>query len=460
MHIFGKLTSAAEKVHPGSDGYAGEEVVVPPCTGSGLGSAVASGAKDVAAKGFDVASKLKEAGGEKMGMGQASVKELVAQLEASVEMLIKRKIHVWTEEKLVNRLPPLAKDMLEDSEAPKFVNMGKDKAIDAVWPEIKEEIMWEVALLLHGKALEDEDQLSEPGSCCCLAWLRYHLYPYDRGFWAQRRDPFFVFVKLLSLIPFWGVLPALYLFNFLIIDRGDTNQLVQFILNFKGTQFVTLGVIRCMVGYISFFLCVTARGKKDNHSCEEKGPGSSGEFLATSVGFLFQMVLTWVAFCLLRCSKDKTRRRLTEPIGEQEMNLLNRRGGALIWFLLYDIMIFFLCLGALAYAFTTVDDRGGWIIQHTVFGLQIVYGLASLPFFIFTLPGIQLILTHSVASAYDRVGRVRRPCKAPARQDAKKLARKDPSMQANLLTDRDMSEVMGTIRKDSLVVFAVSLSCN
>eukprot|EP00927_Polykrikos_kofoidii_P005208 TRINITY_DN1207_c1_g1_i1.p1 TRINITY_DN1207_c1_g1~~TRINITY_DN1207_c1_g1_i1.p1 ORF type:complete len:466 (+),score=114.94 TRINITY_DN1207_c1_g1_i1:130-1527(+) len=440
MNVLGKLSQAAAKVAPSSEDVKD--------AAEGVANVAAAAAVGVASKSKDAASKLKEYGEEKVGSSKAKLRNLIEELKAKVELLVKTKIYELVEQKIVNRMPAMAKDMLEDYEAPKCINRGKDKAVDAVWPEIKDEIMWEVAVMLHAKPEDEEEALAESRACCCCAFFRYHFYPFDKGFWGKLRDPVFVFVKILSLIPFWGVMPVLYLFNFIIIDKRDTYQLIQYILNFKGSQFVTLGVIRCMQGYVSFFLCVTARGRHDEHSCEDGGPGTSGEFLATSAGFLCQILFTWVAFMRLSCSKDMTRRTLKEDLGERKTQHANRRGGALFWFLLYDLFCFLLCGGGLAVVMTRVEEYDGWVVQHSVFALQVLYGLTSLPFFVFTIPGIQLILTHSVPSAYDRNGRVVKPSRAAARDRAREAAEaKAKADDSSVVSDKDMNGVMKALKK-------------
>merc|ERR1719265_2198388 len=52
-----------------------------------------------------------------------------------------------------------------------------------------------------------------------------------------------------------------------------------------------------------------------------------------------------------------------------------------------------------------------WPVAHTLFAVQVIYGYLAAPFFIFTLPVIKTVLTHTVPTAYDREGRCRKPIK-------------------------------------------------
>lgn len=65
-------------------------------------------------------------------------------------------------------------------------------------------------------------------------------------------------------------------------------------------------------------------------------------------------------------------------------------------------------MGIVGYVVTTRDDMDDWVVRHALFASQVMYGYLSLPFFLFTLPYIQVVLTHAVPTAYDREGRVQK----------------------------------------------------
>merc|ERR1712217_262929 len=98
-------------------------------------------------------------------------------------------------------------------------------------------------------------------------------------------------MTLITLVPVLGVSPICFFFVFLIIDKKDEFQLIQFILQFKGTQFISVGFLRMLIGYIMYLHCVTAPARKDEHHCEDEGPGNQGSIIATSVGMLLQELL-------------------------------------------------------------------------------------------------------------------------------------------------------------------------
>lgn len=67
-------------------------------------------------------------------------------------------------------------------------------------------------------------------------WFLYTLFPYDRTVWVQLRNPAFVVLKTLSLLPIFGIQPSFFILQFLLMEHWDEYQLVHFILLFKGER--------------------------------------------------------------------------------------------------------------------------------------------------------------------------------------------------------------------------------
>lgn len=304
---------------------------------------------------------------------------------------------------------------------PGCVARGKDRAIDSIWPDIREEILWEVAAKIDGKTI-DEDDPQWLGVDCFRAFWRYHLFPYNKGIWGQLRDPVVLIFRLITLTPVYGVSQLCFLFIFCIIDKTDEFQLINFILGFKGTQFISMGLIRCVTGFGLFMMCLTAKADGPNN-CYEKGPGVQAGSLFVCLGFFLQLVLVWTCFLLLRCAKEKGRTVIKDNVEHDQTGMASVSGGYISYFLWYDLLFFCIALIIPAYA---VSSRGGekvgkddWVVAQSVFAAQVVYGLLSAPFFVFTLPGLARVLTHAMPTAYDTKGRCRKPVKPPAPETPK-----------------------------------------
>lgn len=388
----------------------------------------------------DIALHAYEGAGALAKMSKDKMKDTIARFRGVLEDFVKRKVQAVVT-RLVDRGPDLIKYLLEDPEMPGCVARAQNRVIDGMWPDIREEILWEVAVTLDGKT-----KLPEPTDrpmCCCIAFFRYHLYPYDKGFWGKLFDPVNLAMRLISLVPVYGVSPVFFLFVFVIIDKSDEYQLIDFILSFKGTQFITMGIIRCIQGFVQFMLCYTAKADGLD-SCTEDGPGTRGSMLASSISLLVIIFTTWAAFCLLRCSVEKGRSQL-KGLTHEHTGTARTKGGYISYFLWFDLLFFLFALIPPLVVLSTRDlkkiDGDDWVMAQAVYAGTIIYGLLSAPFFLFTLPGLQRVLTHAMPTAYDREGRCRKCERPPPKKD-----RKRESLGDGLVTEEDSASIFTQMR--------------
>lgn len=377
-----------------------------------------------------IAGAVKGAAGMALGSIANSFDRYKKEFRQTLEAWIKKKIQRQVE-RLVDRLPALIKNAVEDEDMPRCVSHGKDRAIDAVWPDFREEIMWEVAVLLDGKS-QMELSPDAPGPDCFRRFFRFHLYPHDKTFWGKLRDPVFVIFALVSLAPVSGLCSAIFLFIFLILDKTDEYQCVAFILQFKGTQFISHGIVRSIVGFFTYINCVSAHARLEEHNCEVDGPGVKGNFQVVVGGFFIQVFLVWGAFAFLICCSESKGRSVLQGAVDFEHVSNAKKGGFLRYLLFYDLACFILVFGFLCYVISTRPAYDDWTVRHTVFSCQVVYGYLSLPFFFFTLPLLQNVLTHTVPTGYDDRGRCR---KLAAAQQALEARRTDEEIKAEVLVD-------------------------
>jgi len=425
--VVGAVSGAAGGGWTQAQGAAG---VVANATGEGLRHA-----KGAAAAGFDIAMDQK-----------AKFEKLSADMREFLEAWLKQKLQKQIE-KVVNKVPGVVKDLVEDPQMPRAVSRGKDRIIDAAWPDVKEEIMWEVAVLLDADA--EAPPAEGPGPDCFRAFFRYHIYPADKTIWGKLRDPIWVVFILMSLVPWAGMTPIIFLFIFLIIDKTDEYQLCIFILQFKGTQFISHGILRTLTGFFLYLNCVTVPAKKDGHACDESGPGIAGPINVIMGGWLLQVVLIWVAFLLLPCSQEKGRTTLRGKIAfEHQSSISTKKGGYIQRLMIYDIICFLFCIAVLGYVISTRPGQAHdeWVAKHAFYAVQVIYGLTSLPFFFLTLPGLQAVLLHAVPTAYDSLGRciqiIGPPRPEKPRSDYTDLL---PLDEASRVLDKLKAIAMGTL---------------
>jgi len=383
---------------------AGDKVVAAGQMVKGAAGEVKSMTSGIAEQAVSHASGAVEGVMEQAAKQKQRMEKLADHFKDLLEGFMKRKLHRVLK-MLVGRLPSLLKSATDDVEMPTRVKRAKDAAIDVIWPDIEQEIMWDLALRIDGAAGNEYPE-DYRGCTCCLSFFRYHIYPYDRGFWGNLRDPIWLLFTLVALLPVHGVSPAVFLVIFLLIDKTDEFQLVSFILQFKGFQFLTQGVLRSLVGFFMYLHCVTAVADAE-HECANAGPGSSAPMAIALAGYVLQVVLVWIAFLLLPCS-SRRRGTLQGHLDHAESGSSTSRGGYILNLLWYDLFTFAICAGTFVYVLSLRDwDLQDWPTKHAFFAVQMVNGFLSFPFFFFMVPFLRNILLHSVPTAYDRFGRCR-----------------------------------------------------
>lgn len=374
--------------------------------------------KERASEHFSTASAAAmETGKTVIGKSTSYAQDVQDQLEERKELYMDMmekwlKIQLQKQsEWIIDRLPGLIKDLLEDPDMPRFISKGKDRAIDGLWPDVREEIVWETAVFIDGQPVDEraEEIEKSAGVDCFRAFIRYHLFPYDQSFWVQLKDPVYIIFLIGCSIPVAGFYAFVFFLLFFLIDFRDEFQLIQYILTFKGFQFFTHGILRTVIGFWTFVACATAPGDLNQNSCDKDGPGVTGPYPVIIGGWFLQSIMVFVAFFCLRCSKEKGRAHL--EVTEVKHTGVTASGGYLYWFMVYDGVCFAVCLAALI--LITLLSPGGlrqydeWYKKHAAFCVQVVYGYLSLPFAIFKIPVLVGALTHSVPTAYDRKGRCR-----------------------------------------------------
>jgi hypothetical protein len=83
----------------------------------------------------------------------------------------------------------------------------------------------------------------------------YATQPADATIWKVTQDPVNASILAIKLLPFFGVNVLIFAYLFANIDRKDEYQLVQFILSFKGFQFIT-ALSLAVKGALKFYYCL------------------------------------------------------------------------------------------------------------------------------------------------------------------------------------------------------------
>lgn len=308
-----------------------------------------------------------------------------------------------------------------------------ESIFDSIWPDIKNEVK---SMILSG--ITNTPLYHGEPPCCAyspLAVLRYHLLPYDRGFWRKIRSPIFVLFTLISIVPKYGISAIMFTFLFLIIDKSDEFQLQEFILGFKALQFVSMGIISATVGAAQYFICTTS----EPMNCDEWAPR---EEVFTIALFVWQTILVWIAFLLLGCSQAKggdfyhikklegvkpedlslehalihENLLVANAVADDEARTVARR--RLRNFLIYDLVIFVICAGLTAWlAFHFQLDPSASVTRHKdnvkidnwkfttgLYAIKTLFGMLSIPFVVLKIPGLSTIISHARPTGYNPYG--------------------------------------------------------
>jgi hypothetical protein len=281
---------------------------------------------------------------------------------------------------------------------------------------------------------------------CGLFWWRskvlYSWWPFDISVFGQVRDPLFWILTVLSCVTIFGIriITGSVILLFILLGRpADEYQITQFILTFKGLQFISSGVALGITAAVKYYICVHPDG---THTCNTDGPGATQGFSQGMVDWLGSSILVWVAFAFLPCS-DRTAglREIgtedAEALAKQDedaasskgccgqMKYDKSRGGRLRGLMTYDLVCFLLSLVFLLLLMyrdavrTGKADRfhSGKILTEmnaeaespeghiALFWARMIYSFMALPFTFFKIPGIFDILTHTVPTGYNRHGK-------------------------------------------------------
>jgi len=229
------------------------------------------------------------------------------------------------------------------------------------------------------------------------------------------------------------------------MDKTDEFQLVQYIIDFKGAQFITLGCIQLLYGSALTLKCTM------QEQCAEEYPGHHPYFILAVLCFLLQVVTAWVAYLLIKCSSnrmghrshqhrnplmlgkmDKTDKDKLDKQDEKDTvcelccgarwyKASSRGGGFLQYLMVWD----FVMVAGLVVAFIVLGGVYRDELEHSedvltvgtkqaqmVFWLRAWYGFLMFPFLFFKIPGFARYVTKAAPTGYNTSGA------APARLGA------------------------------------------
>eukprot|EP00944_MAST-04C_sp_MAST-4C-sp1_P002133 g2133.t1 len=170
----------------------------------------------------------------------------------------------------------MAKAAGADPDMPIVIRSTIESTVNNVIKDIKIQMDENLELMISGTDEEQEKKiLADPPDCCrpnpynwFKAWILYTMFPHDKSLWAQLKNPWYYVFSILSLFPF-GVSQAWWLLMFILRDKHDEYQLVNFIVSLKVAGFISVGVIPTFLGVFKYMECASST----RYPCEKNGPG-------------------------------------------------------------------------------------------------------------------------------------------------------------------------------------------
>lgn len=341
-----------------------------------------------------------------------------AKIEDQVDKLADKAVAV-----VIEKVSITVKDSAKDESMPNFVKSAIDLAIDEVMEEVAVEMKAGVNAMVREDVGIDQGVERKCFSPWFLCWFRnlilyYVVAPFDMSPWQQMRSFTWWFFKLISLVPVRGVTESFFALTLLFEDKSDEFRLISYILTFRGTSFISVGVIPALIGAGMMANC----GVRESSVCPDKGPRLE---YYEAFFFVLQVVLLIIAFCLLPFSTKKGATRFKRGNPDEETgrccgclcSYTKNRGGALKYLVFWDIFIGIALIGLMYYiAFQSPEklqnltkaeiERKKWIIQGALYWVKVLYGLVGgFPYLLFQLPALGGILTHAKPTGYSRNGK-------------------------------------------------------
>lgn len=338
---------------------------------------------------------------------------------------INRFVRLKIEKMLVNYLekqPAKIKEALKDDDMCKCVKTKIDYTVDEFWPDIQDEILFNIKLKTHMPALAEKEAHKTSWYCCCCrnfkAWFLYIYDPVDHSIWYSIKTFSWWLLLIIEIFPYYGVQALFKLFYFLMMDKNDEYQLIQFIASFKRLQFLTLGCLSSILGYGFYYYCATFQsddGTDKVNRCAARGSSDLIVYLLEVGGFALQIILVWLAYLMVPCSQQKgvprfsiqsNKRELEQLKKESNRGCLNRRGGRLSKFMCWELMITIISVGLFVALFLILQSGSNLVsLRSSIFLVKTVYGLLSFPFIIFVIPQLMILLARTRETKYNKHGR-------------------------------------------------------
>jgi len=352
--------------------------------------------------------------------------------------------------------PKLSQSMGKDPDMPQVVRDGITYAVDEIMDEVEIAINEVIEMKIKGTLSDISEKIeADPYPCCCpnpCIWTRalilHTLFPHDKSFWANTRNPVWWLIKITSVFPLYYISTIFWIIVWCLKSKKDEYQLVNFIVELKKAHFISYGVLGSILGNIAFLQCamihphqhpnhyIPQGGGGANYTtpelpCSSNGPGLNLPFWPTAFIFSAQIILTWGSAAFLPCSKrlgdrgnearslaraEKLKQKFLKQGKNNEAAEIEKRqkrqnAPRLKYWLIYDsiccIIIIILCVWAAQESIPTVNlnEKIPSLLHQTLWWCRVLYGWLCAPWML--LQGfLYPLVLHTKSTAYNAKGQV------------------------------------------------------
>jgi len=317
---------------------------------------------------------------------------------------------------LANFRDLIKSSITQDPDYPACAKKVTEVAIDTLWTDIEDEIERDLeAAMLQQQVNADVE--GPAGNWCTAGLLRFralvlhHYFPHDKSIFGKLKDPVYLVILLLLLVPNGSLhfaLSSMLLLMLLVPGPPDEFQLLNFIMLFKGFQFISSGLLKTFKAEVIQAYCYS-RHKADLLGCVDANGPPGTTSLDLLLDYTGTVVLTHVAAASLHRSKPHAHPRYAARAGAEAGE--RQAGGRLRQLLRYDLVMFLLSIALLA-ALTaaTCDGDSATALIHDpqfsamIFWCNVLWSMSTFPFLPLNVSWLFMVFSRTIPTGYNENG--------------------------------------------------------
>mmetsp|Transcript_16753 Transcript_16753/g.52524 ORF Transcript_16753/g.52524 Transcript_16753/m.52524 type:complete len:517 (-) Transcript_16753:46-1596(-) len=332
--------------------------------------------------------------------------------------------------------------LTEDPYMCKFVKISVERVIDRVWNEVEDELERDLEAAVLQQLLNED--VKGPASTRFTKWywrsrafLLNHYFPNNKSIFGKIQDPVYVFILCLSLSPIAGIRFVIFsIFLFMLWTPGppDEYMLLNFIMLFKGFQFLSTGILKSAWATVVYFACYSSNDGQDVKICAHRHGPASASVLCITADYMGNVMLTWIAWCSLRHSAKYAQNRfmvdggrldpsqpqappaidgsLWTPSVSRSAARGTRAGGLFHVLMYYDLCCFTvsllglvtLTLNTCRHITSVADLAADHQFQANLFWANVLFSVTTLPFLPLNVPWLFSVCTRSSPTGFNENG--------------------------------------------------------